>query len=327
MSIIAMDTLTKSIRNRIGDFVPANLIDNVLEAVSDILMGYEVNQIITDNVEKDFLLDAFIEALKVEGRSVKTLERYRYIITRFLTAISITSRAVSVYHVRKWISDEKDRGISDNTLNGCRMVLSSYYGWLHREGLIAKNPMANIGTIKHEKKVKDIYSDVDIEKLKMSCTSKRDKAIVSFLKATGCRISEVTQLDKDDVDLIKHECIVLGKGNKQRTVYFDAVTGMLLKEYIDSRNDDSPALFIGKGSERLTPGGVRFMLNRLGSVSGVEHVHPHKFRRTQITNLVDRGMPLQLVRDLAGHAKLDTTLEYVVTQQSSVKSAYEKYTR
>lgn len=327
MSIIAMDTLTRTMQNKLGEYVPSNLLSQVLETMSDVLVDYDIQQIVRDDGEKDILLETFIEALKVEGRSAKTLERYEYIIRRFLSNVSVATKSVTVFHIRKYLADEKDRGISDNTINGYRMVFSSYFGWLYREGLISKNPMSNIGTIKCEKKVKEIYSEVDIEKLKTGCMTKRDKAIVNFLKATGCRISEVTQLNKTDVDLVKHECIVLGKGNKQRTVYFDAVTAMALEEYFGTRTDDSPALFAGKGSARLTPGGVRFMLKRLSGMTGVKHVHPHKFRRTQITNLVDRGMPLELVRNLAGHSKLDTTLEYVVTTQSNVKNAYEKFMR
>ena len=324
MDIIAVDRLVSDYEQAIGNFLPANLMDQALNALRDVLSRYDVSLIPYEDPDKDILLDAFLDAIKVEGRSDKTIDRYRYILRRFLDFAGVSTRSVSVYHIRKYISSEKDRGISDTTLNGIREIFSSYFGWLHRDNLIDRNPMANVGSVKCQKKIKEIYSDVDIEKLKTSCSCARDKAILYFLKATGCRISEVTQLNRDDVDLVNRECTVLGKGNKQRTVYFDAVTGMQVKNYLDARTDDCKALFIGKGSDRLTPGGIRFMLTRLGEAAGVDHVHPHKFRRTQITELVNHGMPIELVKDLAGHEKIDTTIGYVVIDKDNVKSAYHK---
>ena len=325
MDIIAVDKLVNDYEQSIGTFLPANLMDQALNALKDCLVRYDVALIPYEDPDKDILLDAFLDAIKVEGRSEKTIERYRYILRRFLDFAGVGTRSISVYHIRKYISSEKDRGISDTTLNGIRDVFNAYFGWLHRDNLIERNPMANVGCVKCQKKVKEVYSDVDLEKLKSSCMCIRDKAILYFLKATGCRISEVTQLNRNDVDLVNKECTVLGKGNKQRTVYFDAVTGMQVKKYLESRKDESEALFVGKGSERLTPGGIRFMLCRLGAAAGVEHVHPHKFRRTQITDLVSHGMPIELVKDLAGHDKLDTTMGYVVIDKANVKNAYHKY--
>jgi site-specific recombinase XerD len=230
-----------------------------------------------------------------------------------------------VYHLRRWLADEKARGISDRTLEGDRQVFSSYFGWLHREGLIASNPVGNLGAIKYQKKEKDIFSDTDIERMKFGAACVRDRAIVHFLRATGCRISEMTQLNRDDVDFANLECRVLGKGNKERTVYLDAVAAMVLQSYLKSRTDACPALFIGKGSDRLTPGGVRFMLSKLGQSSQVQHVHPHKFRRTTATNLIRHGMPIQEVAAILGHDKLDTTMQYVVLDKSIIKSSYQKY--
>ena len=218
----------------------------------------------------------------------------------------------------------------DVTRNGNRQVFSAYFGWLHKEGLIEHNPMGNITAIKCQKKQKKIYSAVDIEKLKDKCSEQkheiRNRAIVAFLKSTGCRISEVTGLNRDAVNLQTLEVVVLGKGNKERKVYLDEVTGMALKEYLDHRMDDNPALFVNHSFERLTPGGVRAMLKELAQLAGVEHVHPHKFRRTLATNLQRRGMPIQEVAHILGHEKLDTTMKYTVLNDDDLKNDYRKYT-
>ena len=135
----------------------------------------------------------------------------------------------------------------------------------------------------------------------------------------------MTSLNRGDVDLTRLECTVLGKGNKQRTVYFGPVAGMVIREYLEERKDSDPALFIGKFGERLQPGGVRTMLKRIGSEAGVEHVHPHKFRRTRATTLIRHGMAVQDVAAILGHEKIDTTMKSVVMDQKQVKSAYERY--
>ena len=325
VSIIANNMILDAFRGKLVDTVTVSTMDSLMNALSEILSGYEITPNMVTETGTDFMLDAFIDALSVEGRSEKTLERYRYVIGRFLKTIGVPTVNISQYHIRKYLSDEKARGISDGTIKGYCWVFSAYFGWLHRDGIIQKNPMGNIGSIKIQKKVKEVFSEVDMEKLKTSCDNIRDKAIICFLKATGCRISEVTALNRDDIDFINLECVVLGKGNKQRTVYIDAVTGMILQKYFKERQDTNPALFVGKGAVRLHPGGVRAMLNRIGEKAGVAHVHPHKFRRTEITELVNRGMAIEQVKTIAGHEKIDTTMGYVKIDQENVKSSYKKF--
>ena len=327
MSIIANRTFVSSLQEKLSATMPMSMLKTTLDAVSELLAGYDIEQIPTYAAgEKDFMLDAYLNAMRSEGLSEKTLGRYQYILTRALKSFQVPSQGVTNYHIRKYFSDEMERGVKDSTVKGYYWVFSSYFGWLHRDGLIQRNPMANIGKIKCQKKVKEVFSEVDVEKLKQACDNPRDRAIVCFLKSTGCRISEVTGLNRTDIDFIRNECIVLGKGNKQRTVYMDAVTAMILKEYLDSRTDTSSALFYGKqGDHRLRPGGVRAMLCKLGEKTGVNHVHPHKFRRTEITELVNRGMPIEQVKTLAGHEKLDTTMGYIVIDQNNVKNNYMKF--
>ena len=273
----------------------------------------------------DDLLKCYISALSVECKSEKTLQRYEYIIRKLMEFVKVPTRQVTVYHLRAYLQHEKERGICDNTLEGCRAIFSAYFNWLQRESLIEKNPTANLGTVKVAKKEKATYSEIDIEKLVRGCKTVRDRAIIHFLASTGCRISEMTGLDRDAIRFDSLECVVHGKGNKERTVYLSEVAGMIISEYLKSRKDDNPALFVGKFRERMTPGGVRSMLKVLAKQTGVDHVHPHKFRRTLATGLTRHGMPIQEVARILGHEKIDTTMRYVVLNKDDIKTSYRRY--
>ena len=279
-----------------------------------------------DEMEQDDLLDCYVSAMKVECRSQKTIDRYVYVIGRMMEFVKVPTRRVSVYHLRNYLTHEKERGICEQTLEGYREIFSAYFNWLQRESLIDRNPCVNLGVIKVPKKEKKTYTDAELERLNWFCGNIRDRAILHFLRSTGCRISEITELNRDQVNLELLECVVHGKGNKERTVYLDEVAGMLLAEYLNGRIDDVPALFINKQHDRLNPGGVRAMLNKLAEKAGVEHVHPHKFRRTLATDLARHGMPIQEVAKVLGHEKLDTTMKYVVLNKDDVKASYRRYT-
>lgn len=325
MAYEAKKTLLNEMERALADQVTAAQLPGILSSLAEALDGYQLTVADRTDPEADDLMDAYLSALRVEGKSPKTIERYAYIIGRMCRAVKVPTRMITVYHLRRYLADEKARGISDRTLEGARQVFSAYFNWLQREGLIQQNPTANLGAVRYAKKIKDVYSEVDLERLKFLAKCPRDRAIVAFLSATGCRISEVTQLNREDVDLNALECTVLGKGNKERTVYLSPVAGMLLREYLATRTDDHPALFVGKRRERLTPHGVRSMLTVLQNRSGVVHVHPHKFRRTLATNLIRHGMPIQEVAAILGHDKLDTTMQYVVLDKSDIKNAYRKH--
>ena len=279
-----------------------------------------------DEMEQDDLLDCYVSAMKVECRSQKTIDRYVYVIGKMMEFVKVPTRRVSVYHLRNYLTHEKERGICEQTLEGYREIFSAYFNWLQRESLIDRNPCVNLGVIKVPKKEKKTYTDVELERLNWFCGNIRDRAILHFLRSTGCRISEITGLNRDQVNLELLECVVRGKGNKERTVYLDDVAGMILSEYLSGRIDDVPALFINKQHDRLNPGGVRAMLNKLAEKAGVDHVHPHKFRRTLATGLARHGMPIQEVAKVLGHEKLDTTMKYVVLNKDDVKASYRRYT-
>lgn len=325
MAIEAKVTLLGELERDLYDRLTAAQLAEVMSALADRLNSYTMERLVDFAGTSDDLLMAYINALSVEGRSEKTLERYRYIITRMMESVKVPTNRITVYHLRRYLTDEKTRGISDRTLEGYRQVFSAYFNWLQRERLIENNPTANLGAIKYAKKQKDIYSDADVERMKFSCKTLRDRAIICFLQATGCRVSEVVGLNRDDVDIFNLEATVLGKGNKERTVYLDQVAAMTLQAYLEARKDNSPALFAGKGTDRLQPGAIRQMLVKLGKNAQVTHVHPHKFRRTTATNLIRHGMPIQEVAAILGHDKLDTTMQYVVLDKTAVQYSYKKY--
>lgn len=327
MSITAKQHLLKQVRNELGDVLTATNLEVALDALNDILSMYEVDGLsdgAVDGEANDFL-QAFMDAKKIEGRSEKTLEHYRYIINKLMQEINTPIRQITVFHLRRYLMEQRNRGIADKTIEGIRSVMCSYFGWLQKEGLLQDNPCSNLAPIKCAKKVRVPYTEVDIEQLKEACDCNRDKAIVSFLLSTGCRISEVCALNRNDIDFQTLECTVVGKGNKERPVFVDDVTAMLLRRYFAERKDDSIALFAGKGTERMTPGGVRAMLKRVSQKASVTNVHPHRFRRTLATNLINHGMQIQEVASILGHEKLDTTMKYVYIDKTNVKNAYRKY--
>ena len=326
MAIDAKVSFLGQVEHKLADAITVSDMAKIMESLSDILECFQMREIVKwDENAPDDLLDSYIASLRVQGKSELTINRYVYKIKKFMDWVGVPTRRVNVYHIRSWIAKEKERGIADSTLEGDRSVLSAYFGWLFRESLIEHNPVVNVGTIKVPKKEKELYSPIDIAKLDDKCSSIRDKAIMHFLASTGCRISEMTGLNRDAIDFKEREVIVHGKGNKERVVYFDPVTGMLINEYLKSRKDDNEALFIGKRSERLQPGGVRVMMKQLAKEANVNHVHPHKFRRTFATMAAKRGMPVQEICKLLGHEKIDTTMRYVVLDRDTIKASYKRY--
>lgn len=326
MSVADKTVMMKKISEKLNDSLSVSQLTAVMQSIAQTVDDFEIAYSPVDgfSTNTNELIGEFLSAKTIEGRSPKTIERYRYCINRFMNAVKVPIESINVYHIRKYLMDTKAAGSSDRTIEGYRCVFSSLFGWLHKEGLLSSNPCANIGAIKCAKKVRNAFSSVEIEKLLENC-SLRDRTIVHFLLCTGCRISEVCALNRDDIDFHAMECTVLGKGAKERTVYLDEVTLMLLQRYFLERSDDSPALFSGKGTARMSPGGIRFMLKKLETRAGVENVHPHRFRRTLATNLINHGMPIQEVAFILGHDKIDTTMKYVCVSQTNVRNAYHKY--
>ena len=325
MGIDAKQDFLRTVETSLSNVVTVTGMDAIMRSISDALENYDMRILSGWAEETDDCLECYIAARSVECRSPKTLERYRYVIGKLMDYAKVTTRRITVYHLRSFLAAEKERGIADSSLEGYREVFTAYFNWLQRENLIERNPTSNLGVVKCAKKEKQTYSEVDIEKLNRCCKKIRDRAIIAFLQSTGCRISEMTGLNRDAVNLDALECVVHGKGNKERVVYLSEVAGMLLREYLESREDACPALFVNRCEERINPGGVRFVLNTIAKEAGVAHVHPHKFRRTLATELCRHGMPIQEVGKLLGHDKIDTTMQYVVLSNDGIKTSYRRY--
>lgn len=304
-----------------------NLVQDVLVIE---LNRYEVQERCTevviqdDSTEKQ--LRKYIATKRIEGKAESTLRRYYEENLKLLRFFRKSLQEITAYDLRFYLSLRRQKGkVSNRTLDGMRRCYSSFFSWLSAEGVIGRNPCAALAQIKYRKVIKKPYSAIDLEKLRAACTDIRDLALVDFLYNTGCRVSEVSRLDITDVDLDSGECTVIGKGNKERIVYLTDVAAMHLKSYLDQRKDVGNALFTGKGTSRMGKNGIEALLRRLGKAAGVENVHPHRYRRTLATNLLDRGMNIQDVATILGHADLKTTQVYCYISQQNVKSAYRKY--
>lgn len=284
-----------------------------------------------DNISSDDsrnYIDDFIAAKRIEGRSEKTLEYYRSVIEKTVDSIGKTVKHITTEDLRKYLSDYQERrGSSKVTIDNMRRILSSFFGWLEDEELIIKSPVRRIHKVKASKVIKETYTDEELEKMRDSCKEMRDVAMIDFLASTGMRVGELVQLNIEDIDFEERECTVLGKGDKERIVYFDARSKLHLKKYIESRGDNNPALFVSLHApyKRLEIGGVESRLRKIGQVLGIDNVHPHRFRRTLATVAIDKGMPIEQLQQLLGHQRIDTTLQYAMVKQSNVKIAHRKY--
>lgn len=327
MTVQAKQQLVTDVVQEIGDFLTVTNTNKVGDILTEALTGYDLIELTPQQIGQTSLnyMELFLDAKRVEGRSEKTICRYSYTLEKALMAIGTPVDKITVFHIRTYLMDEKKRGLQDSSVEGLRNVLSSFFGWLWKEGLLPKNPCANIGPIKCQKKIRLPYSPVELQKIRNACKTSRDKALVAFLLASGARISEVCALDIKDVNFRDLDCKVLGKGNKERTVYIDTVTAMELQAYLEQRTDNSAALFAGKGTKRMTPHGVRERLKDIGEAAGVENVHPHRFRRTLATNLINHGMQLQDVALILGHENVNTTLKYVFIDKANVENSYRRY--
>lgn len=328
MALLDKKLYLADLEKRLNAFVPADDVRRIIEQAADALAGYDIENLpeaSRGSTDSENLVKLFLDAKGVEGRSAGTIAHYKYILGRLMEDTNVPLDKITVHHLRSWLMQEKERGISLRTLEGNRYVFTSFFGWAWKEELIAKNPTNNLAPIKQQKVIRKPYSSVEMEKLKENAANTRDLALIAFLVSTGCRISEVCALNVLDIDFRSRSVKVLGKGNKERVVYLDDVCVMYLERYFQERVDDKEALFLGKGTDRMTPHGVRAMLKRIEARSGVENVHPHRFRRTLATNLINHGMPIQEIAAVLGHDKIDTTMKYVYIDQRNVETAYRKY--
>ncbi len=282
----------------------------------------------TDNKESVDLEMAFIAAKRIEGCSEKTLRYYKKTIDTMLERIGKEIIHISTDDLRKYLTNyQMEKGLSKVTVDNVRRILSSFFSWLEDEDYILKSPVRRIHKIKTATNIKETYSDESLEVMRDNCNEIRDLAMIDLLSSTGMRVGEMVLLNRQDINFIDRECIVFGKGDKERIVYFDARTKLHLEDYLRQRKDNNPALFVSLKApyNRLNIGGVEVRLRELGNRLQIPKVHPHKFRRTLATMAIDKGMPIEQLQQLLGHRRIDTTLQYAMVKQSNVKLAHKKY--
>ena len=295
-----------------------------------VLMHYDMSE---SNQKRDesngvILLDRFIAAKRIEGCSEKTLDYYQNTINAMLSTVDKHICRITTEDLRTYLMSYQEEHCSSRiTIDNIRRILSSFYSWLEDEDYIVKSPVRRIHKVKTASSIKETYSDEDLEKMRDNCTELRDLAMIDMLASTGMRVGEMVLLNQEDIDFSERECVVFGKGDKERMVYFDARTKLHLQEYLHSRSDDNPALFVTLRApyERIKIGGIEHRLREMGKRLDIHKVHPHKFRRTLATMAIDKGMPIEQLQQLLGHQRIDTTMKYAMVKQSNVKTAHRKY--
>lgn len=281
-----------------------------------------------EDYEKSDLLEVFIAAKRIEGCSEKTLNYYKNTIDAMVSYLAKDVVQITTDDIRKYLMDyQSEKGLSKVTVDNIRRILSSFFTWLEDEDYILKSPVRRIHKIKTTANIKETYSDESLEIMRDNCSDIRDLAMIDLLLSTGMRVGEMVLLNRQDLNFVDRECVVLGKGDKERVVYFDARTKIHLQQYLESRTDGNPALFVSLKVpyNRLEIGGVEVRLRKLGKRLNIYKVHPHKFRRTLATKAIDKGMPIEQLQQLLGHKRIDTTLQYAMVKQSNVKIAHRKY--
>ena len=293
-----------------------------------LLKNFNENTKVEQPITNSEYLRLCIDAKSIEGCSARTIKYYSSTIAHMLSKIQTPIRKITTEIMREYLVDyQKQRNCSKTTVDNIRRNISSFFSWLEEEDYILKSPMRRIHKIKTKSVVKEVISDEEVEKLRDNCSTLRDLAIIDLLYSTGIRVGELVRLNIADIDFESRECIVFGKGDKERRVYFDAKTKIHIKEYIDSREDNNIALFVSLNAphNRLKISGVEIRLRQLGRRLNLKAIHPHKFRRTMATRAIDKGMPIEQVQKILGHSQIDTTMQYAIVNQNNVKISHQKY--
>ena len=281
-----------------------------------------------EEISNEEYLNKFINSKRLEGCSNLTLKNYTIHVSKLFNYLNKDIRTMDTEDLRNYLSYYQSKNNCNNlTIDGVRRSLSSFFTFLEVEDYIVKSPVRRIHKIKTDILVKETYSDEVLEKLRNNCSNIRNLAIIDLLASLGVRISELVNLNIEDINFEEKSCVVFGKGKKMREVYFDGKAKLHLQEYLNSRSDSNNALFVSlyKPYEKLKSRGIELMLQRLGEKNGISKVHPHKFRRTLATRAIDKGMPIEQVQHLLGHTKIETTLLYAMVNQNNVKNSHRKY--
>ena len=320
-----MEEKLVKILNEMADYLNISQMKKLQETL---LKHLAENEAKTEEIPNIEYLKMFIDAKQIEGCSERTLQYYRVTIEHMLGSIYTPIRKITTDEIRGYLVDyQKVNNCSKVTVDNVRRNMSSFFSWLEEEDYILKSPMRRIHKIKTKQPVKETITDEMIEKLRDNCTCVRDLAMIDLLYSTGIRVGELVGLNISDIDFEERECIVFGKGDKERRVYFDAKAKLHLQEYIESRTDNNPALFVTLDAPhaRLKISGVEIRVRELGRKLNIDKIHPHKFRRTMATRAIDKGMPIEQVQKILGHSQIDTTMQYAIVNQNNVKVSHRRY--
>lgn len=320
-----MEEKIVSILDAMGETLNASQLKKLQEVL---LRHLSENRLVQNAVDNHEYLAMFLNAKRIEGCSERTIQYYKATVEHLLGKLVDPIRKISTEMIRQYLVDYQTiNNCSKVTVDNIRRNISSFFSWLEEEDYILKSPMRRIHKIKTTKTVKSIITDEDIERLRDECICKRDVAIIDLLYSTGIRVGELVHLNIEDINFNERECIVLGKGDKERRVYFDAKTKIHLQEYLLTRHDSNNALFVSldKPHRRLKISGVEVRLRLLGRALGMERIHLHKFRRTMATRAIDKGMPVEQVQKILGHSQIDTTMQYAIVNQNNVRESHRRY--
>ena len=324
----------KEVLDSTNHFLDNNQRIKLKEKLTEICLNYQI-EIIEQTKRQETqknntdILDRFIASKEIEGCSTRTLNYYRDNINKMLDTVNLPINEITTEILRNYLSDYKSNSNAGMvTIDNIRRTLSSFFAWLESEDYIVKSPVRRIHKVKTTRRVKETLTDENLEKLRDTCSNVRDLAILELLISTGMRVGELIRLNISDINFQERSCIVLGKGNSEREVYFSAKSKMYIKKYLETRTDNNEALFVSliKPYNRLGISGVEILIRNLGREANINKVHPHKFRRTMATMAIDKGMPVEQVQKLLGHIKIDTTMEeYAMVNQNNVKNSHRKY--
>ena len=320
-----MEEKIVKILNEMSEYLSITQMKKLQEVILKVCAENEADKMEISNID---FLKMFLDAKKIEGCSERTIQYYKVTVEHLLSHIETSVRKITTEEIRTYLAEyQKNNKCSNVTVDNIRRNISSFFSWLEEEDYILKSPMRRIHKIKTKTVVKSVITDEGIEQLRDHCTQIRDLAMIDLLYSTGIRVGELVNLNIGDIDFEERECVVYGKGDKERRVYFDAKAKVHLTEYIESREDKNPALFVTLDApyDRLKISGVEIRLRQLGRELGLERIHPHKFRRTMATRAIDKGMPIEQVQKILGHSQIDTTMQYAMVNQNNVKASHQKY--
>lgn len=328
MPIVDKQVYLAMLREKLDDYVSANTVRQIIADASETLSGFDIITLAPTSCEHNDsmqLIQAYLDALVIRGATPKTYDRYQYVLKRFYRDVDIPIRNVTKAHITNYIAAELKRGISKNTLKGQSGIYCRFFEWLWKEELIPKNPAANIDPMRAKAQPREAFTAEEIQILKEHVNDQKELAIIHFLLSTGCRVGELVTVKRNDINHKELKLNVTGKGEKTREVYIDKVTSMMIKRYLAKRTDDNEILFYNqKNKKAYTTNGIQEMMRRMSDRTGI-HVYPHRFRYTFAQTCLNRGMALEEVSLLLGHAKIETTMTYLHADQKNTENSYRKY--